>query len=148
MTNPTASLTFVLTTGDLVFSGVEDGNPLALYAMNEPAMQPRITYADDSAHVEGSLSTQAVWQQSILNATVGLSAASQTALATLRAQLRAAVGQFRYVVVTEANGERLAWTADMGSMVPTEDSLDINDLAEFAASYNLSIPVRPTAEVI
>ena len=144
----TASLTFVLSGGDLVFSGVDDSTPLGLLAMNEPALQPRITYADDSPHVEGSLATQAVWQQSMLNATVDLKATSEAALEGLKAQLRAAVGQFRYVVVTRTNGLARSWTADTGSMVLASDSLDVNELEEFSASYNLSIPVRPTAEVL
>ena len=144
MTTPTASLTI----GDLVFSGVDDTNPFALYAMNEPGLQARLTYASDSPYIEGSLATAGAWQQALLNVTVGVGASSETELESRKQQIRAAVAQFRYVVVTEVNGLRRSWTADMGSMSPVDDSLDVNDLAEFAAAYNLTIPVLPIPEVL
>src|SRR5689334_24334143 len=111
-------------------------------------MVARITYADDSPHVEGSLATQAVWAQTTLVAVVGIKGTSQTNLETLRASVRSAVGAFRQSVVTEVNGYERSWAADMGSLTSADEPDDYTNLRDFEAFYTIAFPVRPTAEVI
>ena len=141
---PTASLTF----GGLTFSGTDDGSALGLVSLAEPPMVARITYADDSPHVEGSLATQAVWAQTTLIAVVGIKGTDQANLETLRASVRSAVGQFRQSVVSEVNGYQRSWAADMGSLTSVDEPDDYTNLRDFEAFYTIAFPVRPTAEVI
>ena len=138
----TGSLKFPLPGGDLVFSGVEDGNPFGLYGMTEPAQVARIVYASESPDVSGSLAIQAVWQQANLSAVVGITGANQSDLEVKKGQLRAALARLSFTVVTEVNGHEQSWLADFGSMQPT-DEIDVVDLASFQAFYSVTIPVQP-----
>lgn len=129
--------------GDLVFSGEDDGNPFGLLDMNEPARQARITYADDSPDVSGSLAIQAVWQQAVLTAVVDLQGTSQADLEAKKARLQAVIGRLSYTAIQEINGVQTTLACYFGSMVPASDSIDLNELEEFSASYTLSIPCQP-----
>lgn len=137
------SLTFpdVDADGDLVFSGVEDGNPLGLLAMTEPGRIARLVYADDSPHVHGSLAIAGSWQQAVISAQVNLKGATQADLNAKKARMFAALERFRYPVIQSANGVTSSWICDMGSASP--DEMNVNDLEDFEAVFSLSIPCYP-----
>lgn len=145
MADPIASLTFPMSdaAGDLVFSGNNDANPNGLLAMSRPGLVARITYADDSPHLAGSLATAATWQKAVLSATVELRGTSASDLANREARLRTVLGQFSYAAVQNRNGAVATWTCDTGSMEAVLDDDEINELAEFRSVWNLTIPVQP-----
>ena len=141
----TSSLTFPMTdaTGDLVFSGNLDANPLGLISMNRPAWNARVGYAEAGEHVDGNLPNSASWGSWTLSAVVQLDGTSQADLDTKVARVVEVVGQFSYTFVQEWNGVSKTYRAHRGSVVPTEDVPELWELDEFSAVYTLSIPVQP-----
>lgn len=140
MTGAMVYLTFLDPGGNLVFSGVDDDNPLGLLSMNEPARPKRRTFAEASAHSSGGLPTQIVSDMTEIRATVLLHGTSQADLEAKKARMRAVVEQFTYTAIQSINGVDTSWTCTAADISPYVDGLDVNDLEAFDAGYTLSIP--------
>lgn len=133
---------------DLVLSGSSDANPIGITNYMEPAVQARIRYAPDSDDIEGSVSLTRTWQQTFLQFDVVTDQESTEAESrALLAELRAALGQFRFtatVVVDGAPAE--AWACDTGSMVP-KGARTLMDLEHHDPVWSVQIPCRPTPTI-
>lgn len=128
----------------LVMSAADDETPLGITDYQEPAIQPRITYAPDSAYVSGSRPLARVWQQSILGWEVVTDhAESEDESRDLIAELMQAVSQFAFtttVVVDGAPPE--TWTCHTGTLTPT-GSRTLSNLENHDPTWSVTIPVHP-----
>lgn len=132
--------------GDLVFSGVEDGSPYGLLSMSEPARPKRRSWADDSAHVAGSLLTQSVGAMTEIQAVVQLEGSTQAELEARKVRMRTVLERFRFLAQQMVNGSTTTWSCVAADITPApSEQDDLHNLEHFKASYILSIPCYPGA---
>ncbi len=128
----------------LVLSGSNDANPIGITDYSEPAMQPRITYAPDSAYEHGSMPLATVWQQTILGFEVSTTeAASEAESRVLIAELLQAISQFSFTVAVTVDGAPAeTWTCHAGAMQPA-GSRTFADLLRHNPVWSVTIPAYP-----
>lgn len=127
----------------LVFDGSDAGTTNVLVELSEPPLVARTAYAPPGRFLHGLTPVASTWEHTNLTATVRLEGASAAALATLKAALKAAVGQFSFTVTTTVNGVATTWQADRGSIALAGDSLAYENLRRDVELYKVTIPVHP-----
>lgn len=138
----------LLSLSPLVLSGADDANVLGVQRYSEPAVQWRVGYAPDSAHIHGSVPLSGAYQQALLNFEVVTdNAASEAQSRTQLTELREALAQFRFdvtVVVDGAPSE--TWACHLGSMAPLGPRSSI-DLRDSNPVWAVAIPCHPVPTV-
>jgi hypothetical protein len=146
MTDPTLMISIdrtSLSLDPLVFSGSPDGTVLGVVSYQPPGLQRRITYAPDSADVDGSEAVASAWQQALLSFDwVRDGGATETQVQASYLEVAAALAQFSYPVTTQVSGAPAqVWAADSGSLAPAARTYV--DLVNHNPVYSVTIPVRP-----
>lgn len=133
--------------GALVLSAADDGTPLGVTGYTEPAVQPRISYAPDSAYVSGSMPLAITWQQTILGFDVSATeAVTEAESRALIAELRAAVSQRSFTVTVTVDGAPSeTWTCHTGSLQATPRTYF--DLENHDPVWAVTIPAHPTRQI-
>ncbi len=128
----------------LVLSGSDDANPIGITDYTEPAMQPRVTYAPDSAYEDGSTPLAVSWQQVPLAFDVSTTnAATEAASRLLIAELRQAISQFSFTVTVVVDGAPAeTWTCHAGAIQPV-GSRTFANLARHNPEWSVTIPAHP-----
>lgn len=128
----------------LVLSGSEDGTPLGITGYTEPAENPRVTYAPDSAYANGSTPLAVTWQQTIVGFDVCTTdAATESAAKALIAELREALRQFSFPVTVEVgDAPAETWACHPGSVTPAGGRTTV-DLANHDPQWSVVIPAQP-----
>lgn len=134
----------LLSLSPLVLSGSDDANALGISGYQEPAMQPRVSYAPDSGWVDGDAALSWKWQQSILGFNAFPSATSEVSARALHAELVAAVTQGLEfpVTVTVDDADPETWICNPGSVVYVEGR-DFPDLLRHNAVWSVILPCHP-----
>lgn len=109
--------------------------------VDNPDFVYRYTYAPDSAYVPGKRLMAAVLDQATLPLTIHGQGADSAALAALRAELVAALGQFNYTVTLTLDGADTSWSADCST--PAFGALDYGQQSALMFTATLTIPVNP-----
>lgn len=109
--------------------------------VDEPDFVYRYNYAPDSAYVAGKVLLAAVLDQATLPAVVRVLGTSATDLATKKAELRAALGQFSYSITLSLNGVASTFSADCST--PAWGAVQRWMQVGFTARAVLTIPVNP-----
>lgn len=109
--------------------------------ITEPEIEYRITYAEDSPHVAGSLATQAVRALATLGLTIYTAAPDGVTLKAQKRALEAVVSQFTYTATLTTVGGADAYTCLPGrlSWGTWDSGLESGLIAKAA----LTIPVQP-----
>lgn len=107
----------------------------------EPEFDTRMTFADDSAHVPGKLSTQAVDDLGTLALTVYTKAADGATLKAQKRALEACVKQFRYTAALTIVGAPDTYTCLRGKLSWGSATADM--VAALMARCVITIPVQP-----
>lgn len=136
-----------LSLAPLVLSGSDDSTPLGVTGYQEPAIEPRISYVPDSAWVDGSVAVAVSYAQTFLGFDVVTDqAVSESESRLLLAELRRALGQFRYgVTVTVGDAPPETWACDPGTVGPIDRSFV--DLRDHNPVWPVTIPCRPTRTI-
>ena len=132
----------------LVLSGSVDGYSLGITDYTEPAVQPRVTYAPDSAYAHGSVPLASVMQDTVVGfAVCTTDAVTESASRALIAELREAVGQFQFTVtVTVGAAPAETWACHTGSVTPVGSRTTV-DLANYDPEWSVVIPAQPIRTV-
>jgi len=129
----------------LVLSGTDDDNPIGVTNYTEPVIQPRMTYAPDSAYEDDPLPLARVWQQTALLFDISTTdAATEAASRTLVAEVRQAIGQFPLFLVTVTVDDAPAetWTCHAGTIQPV-GGRTTSDLEHHDPEWSVTIPAHP-----
>lgn len=137
-----------LSLAPLVLSGTNDANPIGVTDYTEPAINPRLTYAPDSAYVNGSTPLAVAWQDTIVGfAVCTTDAATEAASRTLIAELRTAVEQFSFAVTVTVDGAPAeTWACHTGSVTPVSGRT-FSDLLRHNPEWSVTIPAHPIRTV-
>jgi len=135
------SLTISRDGADLVITNNPTGTDFWVDTVVSPQFSIRATYAPASAYVAGNKLLAAVLDASVLPLVVYAQAASSSALATLQAELEAAVSQFSYTVTLTVDGVARSWQAD--PTWPNWGDVDSGMVAAKIARASFAIPVNP-----
>lgn len=130
-----------LSLSDLVIGNDPTGADFWIDSTIYPQFSPRVTYAPDSAYVAGKKLLAATLDAAVLPAVIYAQAATSAALATLRAELEAAVSQFSYTVTLTVDGVAQSWPADF--TWPIWGDVDSGMVAAKLARASFSISVNP-----
>lgn len=128
----------------LVLSGVEDSNAIGVTGYTEPAQSPRVTYAPESPHENGSIPLAVSWQQTIVGFDVCTTqAATEAEMRALVRELREAVGQFTFPVTVQADDAPAeTWACHAGSVTPIGGRTTV-DLQNHDPEWSVVIPAQP-----
>lgn len=106
-----------------------------------PARSHRLTYADPSPFVPGSLVTASVAEHTNLAFKLQVLGATDAGVASAVAAVEAALSQFSYRVTLTLRGSSSTWKADAGQLTP--DQLTPGDALSQRRVYQVTIPVYP-----
>lgn len=134
------SLPPLLIVGDPIASSAQFFVPVD--GISTPDLSWRLTYAPDSAWIPSKQLMSAVLESSSLPMTVVVRGESAAHLATLKAELAAAVSQFTYTTTVTVDGQAQAWSCD--PTYPQWGALSSGWSEKFMARAALVIPVSPT----
>jgi hypothetical protein len=135
------SLTFSRTGTDLEITNDPNGTSFWIDSTIYPQFTPRTTYAPDSAYVAGSKLLAATLAAASIPVVIYAQAATTAALATLKAELEAAVSQFAYTLTLVVDGTSYSWPADFSW--PIWGDVDSGMVGAHIARAALTIPVNP-----
>lgn len=141
MVNPTLTFTIdrtSLSLSPLVLSAASGVSTLGIVSYREPARDRDNTVAGGSSFAPPAL-LATMPAPSFHTLLLVPQVASQSAEDTALAALYAALGQFTYTVTDARNGSSRTWTAQPGSLSPTNDRSRI-DLAYFKPLWAVTIP--------
>jgi hypothetical protein len=111
--------------------------------LEEPDVTYRLAYMPDSRDVHGKELVAAALEHSAIPATIYAKAADSATLATLKAELRAALGQFSYDVTLNLDGATATYSADPCG--PRWGAVDSGMVKARMAKASVTIPVYPIA---
>lgn len=135
-----------LSLADLEITGDPVGNPTVPFyfppeGVQLPDFAMRMNYAPPSVWTPGQLLLSATLDSAALGLSVIVRGSSEANLATLKAELEAAVSQFSYEVSVVQGAVTQTWTAD--PTWPAWGALTFPMASNFMAQAGLSIPVNP-----
>lgn len=113
-----------------------------------PTDQARVKTMPPSDDIHGNEAIAGSWDQAVLGFDwTPVGAADWAAVKAAKAEMRAAIGQFEFLVTTIEDGAPAeVWSANMGSMLPFgSDGLTRIDLKSDMPVFAVTIPVYPIA---
>lgn len=131
--------------GPLVIAG--DGSApysLTVRGLGRPVVTVRYTFADESPHLESSLLTQAVKEQTALPLEVLVQADSAAALEAAIAELDAAVWQFSYETTRTVDGVATTYQSKPTVSQVVDGVTLYAHVGEFFEVVSVVIPIDPT----
>lgn len=143
MPEPTLTITISQAGDDLVLSGTPGVGDYGIIEYTEPASMAQSVYGADSPYTHGSEALAGRWVQAVLSFDWCPDTAEDEAdVATTKAAVAAAIGQFKFTVITQVSDAAAeAWSADMGSIIPSPRTF--TNLTHHNPVYRVTIPVHP-----
>lgn len=133
-----------LSLAPLVLSGSDGGSSLGITDYSEPAIQPRILYAPDSAYESGSTPLAVAFEDTIVGfAVCTTTSTTEAASRSLIAELVSAVSQFSYTVTVTVDGAPAeTWTCRTGAVAPV-GGRTYSNLRRHNPEWSVTIPAHP-----
>jgi hypothetical protein len=110
--------------------------------ITEPEFPMRVAYAPESVYMPGKLPLAAAVDAGGLALIIYAHAASSAALTTAKAVLAAALGQWRFDITTDVDGEQITYES-ICPAVPSWGQVDSGMVAAHMARCSVTIPVNP-----